>query len=105
MVYTVVFMAAGALAVAATGTMDALQVAALAPAYAPPTQATLATGAAILGSAVLGTAVLGAACRSSVKAASLAYEAFAGVIFSLGLGASEMTRPDKVRVVNTHAGF
>lgn len=54
-------------------------------------------GLTILGGAIASTAaVCVTAVKTQTKAASLFYEASAGILFALGLGFSEMTRPSKV---------
>lgn len=97
LVYTLTFMVTGAAAATLTGTMDSLGVAPVRPAATALSSSLLHAGGTILAAATAGTAVLAAAAAKwRSKRVSMFYEAFAGVIFSLGLGFSKMTRPSEV---------
>lgn len=100
--YTLTFMAAGAAAATAFGTMSVLGIAPVAPAYLPLSQSELQTGLALAGagSAVLGLLVAvgrsmapGSSARSKLE---LLTSASVGALFAAGLVVSGMTHPSKV---------
>lgn len=86
---------------ALTGTAAALGIPDTAPAFQALAGPQLTHGLSLLAATVAGTVAAGAAAqRATGKAVSNLFEAFAGLMFGLGLCFSGMTRPSVVRALD-----